>query len=496
MREIYPFKRKEHVGAPRWYEKIMIRYSGLVTNSIANVKEYDFLKKNLIKDWKNGVKHEIPISASFDLFKNITISPSVTYNERWYFNKIDREYDYETRRDVPADTTYGFYRIYDYSGSISAQTKLYGMYKFSGIFGEWTKKTVIRHVITPKVSFSGSPDFSDEKYGYYKNVLYLNDRTGQLDTISYSPYSHHSWGVPGKGKTGSLNFSLDNNLEMKLPIAGTDSTRKVSIIDNFHMGMSYNFLATAFNWSDLNASIRLKFGKYTLNLNGVFDTYTYNETGQRVNVPRWEVGKGFGRLRSTGTSFSFTLNNEAIKKFYNRFFGKGDEKDASENNSPPNDPENTGAVSEENNEDNPSRTSLRKTKKSDDNYDDDGYLLTQIQWNLNLNFSWSLGYGEFKPEIKEYGYRNTKNLGVSGNISPTKGWNFSFNTSYDFDNKKFATMQCSISRQMHCWSMSASFIPIGPYQSYNFSIAVNSSMLKDLKYTQSSSFRDAMNWGD
>jgi hypothetical protein len=364
------------------------------------------------------------------------------------------------------------------------------MYKFSGIFGEWTKKTVIRHVITPKVSFSGTPDFSAEKYHYYKNLVYLNGQTGQLDTINYSPYSHHSWGVPGKGKTGSLNFSLDNNLEMKLPIAGTDSTRKVSLIDNFHVGMNYNFLAEEFNWSDLTASIRFKLGKYTLNLNGMFDTYTYDETGKRVNVPRWKAGKGIGRLRSTGTSFSYTLNNETIKKLF------GKEKDTSENNNNSNTDQETNPALGENNEDSSSRTSLRQSKKSDANYDDDGYLLTKIQWNLNFNYVWNLVYGEFNPEKREYGYRNTQNLGISGNISPTKGWNFSFNTSYNFDNKKFATMQCSISRQMHCWSMSASFIPIGPYQSYNFSIAVNSSMLKDLKYTQSSSFRDAMNWGD
>ncbi|MDR0412242.1 MAG: LPS-assembly protein LptD [Dysgonamonadaceae bacterium] len=497
MRDVYPFKKKEPVGAPKWYEKIMIRYSGLVANSITNVKEYDFFQKNVVKDWRNGVKHEIPVSATFNLFKNITVTPSLTYNERWYFNKIERAYDYSMRRDVPVDTTYGFHRIYNYSGSVSAQTKLYGMYKFSNFLGEWTKKTVIRHVITPSVSFSGAPDFSSEKYHYYKNLVYLNDQTGQLDTITYSPYSHHLWGVPGKGKTGALNFSLDNNLEMKVPIAGTDSTRKISLIDNFRLNMSYNFLAESFKWSDLSASVRLKLGKYTLNLNGVFDTYTYDETGKRVDVPRWKAGKGVGRLRSTGTSFSYALNNDQIKKLYNKLFGKEDESGGSENGAPSTaSPEQATAGSEENSDENTPRTSLRKTKAAGDEYDEDGYLPAKIQWNLNFNYTWNLGYGDFNPEKREYGYRNTQNLGISGSISPTKGWSFNFNTSYDFDNKKFATMQCSISRQMHCWSMSASVIPVGPYQSYNFTIAVNSSMLKDLKYTQSSNFRDAMNWGD
>jgi hypothetical protein len=497
MRDVYPFKRKEQVGDPKWYENIRMSYTGLISNSISNVKEYDFFKKNIIRDWKNGISHKIPVSASFTLFKNITISPSVSYTEYWYTNRIDRKYDYATHQAVPADTTYGFYRVYNYQGSISAQTKLYGMYKFWGVFGEWTKKTVIRHVITPNVSFNGSPDFGDKKYGYYKDLVYLNDRTGQLDTINYSPFSHQMWGVPGKGKTGSMSFSLDNNLEMKVPIAGTDSTRKFSIIDKFSIGMSYNFLADSLNWSDLNTQLNLKLGKYSLNLNGVFDTYTYNEQGQRINVPRWKAGKGIGRLRSTGTNFSYSLNNEAIKNLHDKFFGKGDEEGSSEKEDDPNiKGEQTEGMEGENNEENLPRTSLRASKKTDENYDDDGYLSTKIQWNLNLSLSWSIGYGDFNKEKREYSYKTVKNVGISGNISPTKNWNLSFNTSYDFDQKKFGFMQCSITRQMHCWSMSASVIPIGPYQSYNFSIAVNSSLLKDLKYTQSSNSRDAMNWGN
>jgi hypothetical protein len=235
------------------------------------------------------------------------------------------------------------------------------------------------------------------------------------------------------------------------------------------------------------------FGKYTLSLQGTFDTYTYSEDGKRINVPRWEAGKGFGRLRTTGTSFSYSLNNESLKKL----FGKGDKKDTSGGNTMTQpETEQADAVAVEGNVDDLPRASLRKAKEKDANYDDDGYLLTNIPWTLNFNYSWNLGYGEFEKEKREYKYRVTQNVGVSGSISPTKGWSFNFNTSYDFESKKFATMQCSIVRQMHCWSMSASVIPVGPYQSYNFSIAVNSSMLKDLKYSQSSNSRDATQWGD
>ncbi|MDR1683828.1 MAG: LPS-assembly protein LptD, partial [Candidatus Symbiothrix sp.] len=503
MREIYPFQRKEQIGAPRWYENIRMNYNGLIANSIRNVKEYDFFKKNLIKDWQNGVQHKIPISASFTLFKNITITPNVTYNENWYFSKIDQKYDNVARRAVAADTTYGFYRIYNYSGSVSAQTKLYGMFKLLPFFGKWTEKTIIRHVLTPSVSFSGAPDFSDKKFGYYKDLVYLNDN-GQLDTINYSPYAHNLWGVPGRGKSGTLSFSLDNNLEMKVPIAGTDSTRKISLIDQFRAGMNYNFLADSMNWSDMNVTLRLKlFGKSAITLNGIFDTYTYvpdatnPKIGRRVNVPRWKAGKGFGRLRSTGASYSYTLNAESFKKLF-ALFDKKEDTTGDENTDAMTDPEiesaNTAGL--DNNLNPPERTSLRKSKEKTGDYDADGYLQNTIPWNVNFSYSMGLGYGEFNAQKREYDYKLTHTLGVSGSISPTKAWSLNFNTSYDFDNRKFATMQCSITRQMHCWSMSASVIPVGPYQSYNFTIAVSSSLLQDLKYTQSSSYRDSVNWGN
>jgi hypothetical protein len=320
-----------------------------------------------------------------------------------------------------------------------------------------------------------------------------------LDTINYSPYAHNLWGVPGHGESGSLNFSLDNNLEMKLPIANTDSTRKISLIDQLHMNMSYNFLADSLNWSDLRVSTRFKFGSYTLSLQGVFDTYIYDANGKKINVPRWKAGKGIGHLKSTGTSFSYSLTNETLRKL---FGGGGDD----DKKSPPT-PNATGEAENENEEGLANESNMTQEphdlrgghKATTGTYDSDGYYIVKIPWSLSFNYSMSLGYGpwnERSKETREYPYKLTHNLGLSGNISPTQGWSLSFNTSYDFDYKKFATMQCTISRTMHCWSMSASVIPIGPYQSYNFTIAVNSSLLQDLKYTQSSNYRDAMNWGN
>jgi lipopolysaccharide assembly outer membrane protein LptD (OstA) len=498
MRDIYPFRRKEQIGAPRWYENIRMSYSGTLSNSISNVKESEFLKQNLIKDWKNAVRHTIPVSASFNLFKAITITPSVNYNERWYFSKIDQYYNAEAKRIAPVDTTYGFYRIYDYSASVSANTKLYGMYKFWSMFGKWTEKTQIRHVFTPSISFSGAPDFSKDKYGYYKSAVFFDEQKGKMDTVRYSPFSHNMYGVPGSGSSGSMSFSFDNNLEMKVPVADTDSTKKVSLIDNLNFGTSYNFLADSLNWSDLRASIRFKIGGTNLSLQGAFDMYEYGANGRPVNKLRLGHG-GIPRLKSTGTSYSYTINNATFAKWFGKKENEDDKpaggSDAKAFGS--NDADGTTLSTDQSSTTGPATTtSLHAKKKSDSDLDADGYYKNGVPWNLSFNYSLSVNYGTFDENRREYNYRYNQSLGISGNISPTKNWNLTFSTNYDFDQHKFATMNCSITRKMHCWNMSASFIPIGPYQSYSFTVAISSALLKDLKYQQSSNYRDAGKWGN
>lgn len=494
INSIYPFKRKEQIGSERWYEKIYLSYSGTLKNNINNVKEYDFLKKSLIKDWRNGMKHAIPVSASFNLFKHITVSTQVNYNENWYTNRFDYRYNREKNDIIPADTLYGFFRTYDYGGSISLNTKLYGMFKPWDLLGKWTKGVQIRHVLTPTVSFSGAPNFSDPKYGMFKDIKYI-DNSLKMKNVRYPLYNNHLFGGPSSGRTGAINFSLDNNLEAKIPIAGTDSTRKVSLIDNFGMRMSYNFLADSMNWSNLNANIRFKLFNSSINLSGNFDTYLYDENGHSINTPRWKkAGKGIGRFTGTSTSYNYTINNEALKKI----FRKG-EKDTEKNDK--NDPSTSqegisGQMEGEENRN--TRQSLFNSKKQEGDYDPDGYLLFTIPWNLTLNYSINLAYDRqnFNKIKREYPYKISQTLGFSGDISPTKAWRFTFGGSYDFDTKSIANMFCSISRQMHCWSMSASIVPIGPFQNYSFSIAVNSTLLQDFKYQQSSNYRDAINWGN
>jgi hypothetical protein len=149
-------------------------------------------------------------------------------------------------------------------------------------------------------------------------------------------------------------------------------------------------------------------------------------------------------------------------------------------------------------ENSPQSGGLRKGKKDTGEYDSDGYLKTTVPWSLAFNYGLQLNYdmsaNKFDAVKREYPYKITQNLGFSGTLTPTPGWSFNFSTNYDFDSKKLVYMNCNISRNLHCWSMSASVIPIGPYKSYNFHISVNSSLLHDLKYDKSSNYRDAMTW--
>jgi hypothetical protein len=509
MSQIYPFKRKEQIGDALWYEKIYLSYTGVLKNSIERVKENEFLKKNIINDWQNGMTHAIPLSASFTAMKYISVNPSVNYNAYWYTQKVTQAYDETLNRLTPSDTLHGFYHVNNYSASISMNTKLYGMYKPLPVFGKWTRGMVIRHMVTPSVSFSGSPDFSDPRYGSYERVAHADPNNPEnvlFDTYSF--FQGQTGGGGSSGKSGSLRLSLDNNLEAKLPIADTDSTRKISIIDNFGISTNYNFLLDSLNWADKDVSVRFKLFGRPLSFSSRFETYKYNENGRKINKMR----PGLGRFTGTQTGYSFSLNDKNVTRFFKKIFRIEKENDAekstkrveveNETTSDMDYDENLDddeLLEDENPdetamEDEHQHTSLRKKKKAEGEYDDDGYLIQSVPWNLSFNYSVGYRYGTFNPQKREYDYRLNQTLGFSGNITPAKGWTFNFNSSYDFDNKKFAYMQCSISRSMHCWTMTASFMPVGPYKSYNFSVAVKSSLLKDLKYQQSSNYRDSKTW--
>lgn len=484
-----PFKRKRAVGGEKWYEKIRLSYSGQFQNSLT-AQQDQFFKKSLIKDWRNGFRHSVPVSATFSLFKYINLSPSIQLNDRMYTSKIRRQWDTQASREV-MDTTYGFYNLFDFQASLSFDTKIYGFWRPMKFLGD--KIQMIRHVLTPTVSFSASPDFGDPMWGIYGSYDYV-DPQGVPRTRRYNYFSHGVFGSPSEGKSGIVSVNLANNLEMKVKSDNDSSgVKKISLIENLSISQSYNFAADSLNWSNINTSLMLRLVKnFNLNLNATWDPYIYrlNASGTpvRVNKTRLQAGKGIAKLSSTGTSFSYTFNNNTFKRKKKEDLPStdgDDEEDTEEEDSF--------------NATNDNLRNLREQRRQESlenqrSADADGYAAWECPWNLTVNYSVNYGYGAFDYDKMDYKGKWTQNLSFSGNIRPTKNWNFSFSASYNFDLHKIAYMNCSISRDLHCFTMSASFVPFGPYKSYNFHISVKSSLLKDLKYDKRSSTTNGIRW--
>lgn len=488
MSQTAPFKRKQSAGKERWYEKIKLSYSGQFQNSLTAGQD-EFFKKNIIKDWRNGMKHSVPISATFSLFKYLNISPSITLNDRMYTSKIRRQWDSQASKEIQ-DTTYGFYNVFDFNVAMAFDTKIYGFWKPMKFLGD--KVQMIRHVLTPTISFNWNPDFGAPGWGAY-NYYYYTDQAGQQQRRDYSYFSHGIFGVPSRGKSGAVSLSLANNLEMKVK-SDADSTgvKKISLIENLQLSQSYNFAADSLRLSPLQASVTLRLLKnLNLNLNTTWDPYVYrpdaNGSVRQVNKFRWNEKQGLLKLSSFSTSFSYTFNNDTFKKKKEDNNAKSHgEEDAIDDGTDPTEHESFADMANE-------KRRRQKTNTSSES-DNDGYAKWNFPWSLTLNYSVSYGYGDYDMQKLDYRGKWTQNLSISGNVRPTPNWNFSFSASYNFELHKIAYMNCSISRDLHCFTMSASFVPVGPYKSYNFHIAVKSSLLQDLKYDQRSQSNNGVQW--
>ncbi|MBQ0119884.1 MAG: LPS-assembly protein LptD [Bacteroidales bacterium] len=484
MSQLAPFKRKRVVGEEKWYEKIKMSYSGRFQNSLT-AKQNDFFKKSLVKDWRNGMSHSIPISATFNLFKYFNITPNVTMNDRMYTSKIRRQWDPNASVEIQ-DTTYNFYNVFDFNFGVSVNTKIYGFFKPMKFLGD--KLQMVRHVMTPTVSFSAAPDFGSRFWGYYGSYDYI-DPKGEVKTRKYSYFSHGLFGSAPSGKSGTLSFSIANNLEAKVK-SDQDSTgyKKISLIENFTLSQSYNMAADSLKWSNLNTSILLRLTKgFNLNLSATWDVYKYglNEYGQpvRINKLRLFNGGGWGRLSSTGTSFSYTINNQTFQR--KKKDTNNATKEATRQQRAGND---ANATSDDDDDDGSG------SDTSDVVLNADGYAKWEFPWSLSFNYSVNYGYGTFNYDKMEYNGKFTHSLSMNGNVRPTKNWSMSFSASFDVERRKLTYMNCSVSRKMHCFTMSASFVPVGPYKSYNFHIAVNSSILQDVKYDKHSSYSNGVTW--
>lgn len=501
LAQFYPFKRKKVAGKERWYEKISLRYTGNLSNSIST-KEDKLMSSSLVKDWRNGMKHTIPISATFNLLKYINVTPQFNYTERWYTKKVMQSYDQKLYR-VVNDTIYGFNRVYNYNLSLSANTKLYGFYKPNKkVFGD--KIQMVRHVFTPSISYSFAPDFGAARYGYWDTYT-KTDADGNVSLVSYSPYSGALYGVPSRGKSGSISMDVSNNVEMKIKDSN-DSIKKVSIIDELGASLSYNMSAKTQPWSNLSTRVRLKFGKkFTFNMNAVFATYAYefDKNGNVVvgNRTEWSYGR-FGRFQGTSKNISYTFNNGTWKKWMealNKLLGKGDDLAAkNQTNSNEEDDEESEGIDLETNEEKTAGNLKDTGKKSNDTgLDDDGYMEFKMPWSFSISYGISMAEdrsGKINVRSMRYPYKFTQNLNFSGNVKLSNNWNVNFSSGWDFNRKDISMTTVNINRDMHCFNISAGLV-FGTYRSYNISLRAKASTLTDaLKYDKRSSYSGNIQW--
>jgi len=419
MNRIFPFKRKK-VGKTNWYDKIGVSYSMNTKNEIS-ITDSLLFKSDALSKYRIGMKHSIPISTSVKLLKYFTFSPRFNLTERWYLTQIEKSWDGSS---IVTDTLHKFTRAHDYSMSASLNTKLYGIAQFKK-----GKIAAFRHVLTPNISFSYRPDFSKENFGYYKTIQ--SDTLGNTQT--YSVMQNGIYGSPGSSKSGNINFSLGNLIDMKVRSKKdtTKTLKKVTLLQSMGISSSYNIFVDSLNLSTINLNARTKLlGLLDVTFSSRYDPYIINSSGKRMN--QFEIKNG--RLaRFTNANAALGLN--ISESFFNK--KTEDEKE--------------------------------QEKKEDDFY--------KIPWNLNMNYT--IAYNKNNQASSEV--TPTQSLNFSGNIKITPKWKIGFRSGYDFKEKELTYSSVNVYRDLHCWELLFHWIPIGFHKSYTLTIRVKASVLKDLK---------------
>jgi len=460
MAKIYPFRKKNRSGPVKWYENFGINYTGNLRNTIT-AKESEVLHKSFSRDWKNGIRHSIPIALpNFNLMKYINVSPGFNYNEKWYFKKYNYSYheneifydQFGRPTHLEIDTITGFNRVYDYSYSLSATTNIYGMFI---PMNPNSKIQGIRHKITPSFSFSYRPDFGDPKFGYWQAIQDTAGKVQYYDVNAGGIYG----GSPGRGASGQISFSVNNNLEMKV-LDTRDSTktdtepkyRKVKLIDNLSFSTSYDLIADSLNLAPISMRARTTIAGVSINMGGTLDPYVVDENYRKINKYAWTEKHGFRKLgRLTRANISFGMS----------FKSKQGQKESEAN----------------------------REQVEDQNIlpgDYANYVDFNIPWDFGFDYSFNYG----GPSNSYPKGKFTQTLGFRGNLNLTSKWKISMNTNFDIMAKQFSFTTFNVNRDLHCWQMAFNFIPFGFMKSYSFTINAKSTLLKDLKLSKRQSHYD------
>jgi len=489
----YPFKRKNRVGKEKFYEKFSLGYSTTLQNKISfKASEFNLKDPTFLDKFQNGMTHNFQIGLpSFTLFKYINFSPSISYGMNWFFRNtqkqlvdvIDEETGLPKRvmykdpetgettevtaqklEDVKGGMFSSFGATHTYSGSISMSTRLYGMYNF----GKHHKIQAIRHVISPSISMSYSPE-KGTKFNGWREVSYYNE-SGKLVNQNYNIYAGQVYSAPGRGKTGSMSLSLGNNLEAKVrdlrDTTGTGS-KKVKLIDQLNFNTGYNFLADSLKMSTVGVSMSTSvLSKIGLSANLNMDPYAVDYQGKKYNKFAITQGQGLLRLTNASASLSYSIS--------------GDGKSVGD----------TGGINGAANE--YYRIYYHPVTGE---YIPGGwlyYMNTSSAWSLSFNYSYSYSRS-YQYTNKELitNHRHTQTLGMSGNVKITPALAINMTTGFDLMALKLTTTQLSATYDLHCFNISVSWVPTGQWQSWSFRIAANAAALSDLlRYKKSSSYWD------
>ena len=470
----YPFKQKQRVGKEKWYEKFSLGYNTSLQNRI-NFKASEFNQPGFFDKFQNGMAHTFQIGLpNFTLLKYINITPGVSYGMNWFFRKTEKEYNPDTGvvEDIKGKAFGTFGATHNYSGNISMSTRLYGMFNF----GKHRKVQAIRHVVSPSLSASFSPEKGTHFNGW--RTLTYTDKNGQVKTQDYNIYAGQINSAPGKGKTASLNFSLGNNFEAKVrdlkDTTGTGS-KKIKLIDNLNFSTGYNFLADSLNMSNVGVTLSTSvFGKLGISANANFDPYAIlvdknNPSGRRINRFAITEGQGLLRMNTASMSLSYSLSGEG------KINGNDGTKQAGGNPA-----------------DHYTRIYYHPVTGE---YIPGGWLYycnPNVPWSVNFNYSYSYRRAyQFSNDQIITKNTHTQTLGVSGNVKLTPRLSMNLTTNFDLMALKMSTTQLSATYDLHCFNINVSWIPTGQWESWSFRIQANAAALADLlRFKKSSSYWD------
>ena len=470
----YPFKLKHRVGKEKWFEKFSLGYNTSLQNRI-NFKASEFNKPGFWDKFQNGMTHNFQIGLpNFTLMKYINLTPSVSYGMNWFFRDTQKEYNPDTGKveDIKGKMFGTFRATHNYSGSISASTRIYGLFNF----GMHRKIQAIRHVVSPSLSASFSPDKAKYFNGY--RTLTYTDRNGQVKTQEYNIYAGQLNSVPGKGSSATLNFSLGNNFEAKVrDIKDTTGkgSKKIKLIDNLNFSTGYNFLADSLNLNNIGVTMSTSvFGKVGISANANFDPYAIlldknNTSGRKINRFAIQEGQGLARLTNATVSLSYSLSGEG------KINGNDGTKQAGGNPA-----------------DHYTRIYYHPITGE---YIPGGWLYytnPNVPWSVNFNYSFNFRRGyQFSNGKAVNKDTYTQTLGLSGNVKLTPRLSMQMSTNFDLMALKMSATQLTATYDLHCFNINVSWIPNGQWESWSFRIQANAAALADLlRFKKSSSYWD------